>query len=57
VQRFLDVLIEFVLHPLRDLEQLGINPLADRFQALGRFLVQPVEFGFQLRSGKGQESR
>ena len=37
---FLDVLIEFLLHLIGDGEQLGVHAIANRIQALRRFLIE-----------------
>ena len=51
---FLDVLIEFLLNLIGDGEQLGVDAVANRIQALRRFLIEIFEFDFELRSRQRQ---
>ena len=51
---FFDVLIEFLLHLIRDREQLFIHSVANGIEALGCFLVEALKFGFQLRCSERQ---
>jgi len=51
-ETFFDVLVEFFLHLVGDGEQPRIHAVPDGIQTLRGFLVQVVEFAFQLRSGK-----
>ena len=53
---FLDVLIELLLHLVGDGEQLGVHAIANRIEALRRFLIEVFEFDFELRSRQRQRS-
>jgi len=48
---FLDVLIQFLLHLIGDGHQLGIDAIANRFQALRRLLIQVLKFNLELLRG------
>jgi hypothetical protein len=51
-ETFFDVLIEFLLDLVGDVEQACVDPVADGIQALRSLLVQVVELGFELRRGE-----
>ena len=55
-ETFFYILIEFLLDLIGDGHQAGVDPVANGVEALSGFLVEVVEFGFQLRRGKSERT-